>query len=104
MRAILDHNLVILSNAYLFVCPVNLFERLTYLANCGVSADAVNDVRHGVSVTDAAVGADDWLLGSGVFQGFEPASQFLVVAALPQGLQFLGLALGDGLINVKRDR
>src|SRR5258708_12205676 len=102
MRAILDHNLAILSNAYLFVCPVNLFERLAYLAYSCVSTDAVNDVRHGVRVANAAVGADNGFLGSGVFQGVEPAAKPFVVAAFPQRLEFFALALDDGFIHVDR--
>src|SRR5258708_18125097 len=104
MRAISDHNLAILSNAYLFVCPINFFEGLADFAYGSISTDAVDDLGHGVRVTDAAVGTDNWFLGSGVFQGVEPAAKLFVVTAFPQRLQFFGLALGYGFINVERDR
>src|ERR1044071_6304084 len=93
--AMRDSGLTNLRDTNFFVRPVNLFECLADFAHGSVGSDAVNDERHGVRVTDAAIGADDWLLGGCLLQRVEGAADIVIVAASAEGFQFFRLMVGN---------
>src|SRR5437588_2077289 len=70
-----------LRNAYLFIRPIHFTQGLADFAYGSVGPHAVDNEGHGVGVTDAAIGASDWFLGSGLLESVQRAADLFVVAA-----------------------